>query len=450
MEVSTRTLRRVLVGLAVLLLAVVAGFVGYARYRAQRFLTGLPGRMGVDIRQETNGFTYSQSMGGRTVFTVHAAKELQRKDGKITLHDVGIVLYGRTADGVGKSVERVDRIHGSEFEYDQAQGVMRALGEVYIDLAGPSEATGEAGKVGAAKDGAEHEPQRVHVKTSGLVYRLMERSAATDAAIAFTGGGFSGDAVGASFDSGTGLLVLRSAVRVSGIRNERPTVLTAAHAELDRSGDVARLVDARYVATTERGAETVSARKALVYLTAGGAPERVAAEGEVTLKSEGGAGSGGEAGQGAAVADRMELEFNAKGQPRTGHMAGAVRFSSDPACLPEIAAASAATTLASGCTQGPEPRERERGRAAEVRVAFDEVGRPVRAVLTGAVDLEEQTGPSHRWLEAEQEHRIRVGAFVLWAARARDALGEAQIRRLEGYLGHLAAGTEHREAARLR
>ena len=73
MGVSTRTVRRALAAGVVLLVAVVLGFIAYGHMRAQKFILGLPGKLGVDVKQETNGFTFSQSVAGRTVFTVHAS-----------------------------------------------------------------------------------------------------------------------------------------------------------------------------------------------------------------------------------------------------------------------------------------------------------------------------------------------------------------------------------------
>ena len=165
MGLSTRALRRGLVVCALLLIAVVIGFIGYARYRANRFLAGLPEKLGIHITQETDNFTYSQSLKGKTIFTVHASKEIQRNDGKITLKDVGIVLYGRKAD-------RADRIHGNEFEYDQKNGVLRAVGDAFIDLSAP------ASKPGAGA--MDLDSQSIHVKTNGLVFLQKERTAATD------------------------------------------------------------------------------------------------------------------------------------------------------------------------------------------------------------------------------------------------------------------------------
>src|ERR1700692_3532696 len=182
MNVSIERLRFWLLVGAGLLVIVIAAFLGYAHYRAHRFLRDLPQKLGVDIRRETNNVTYSQSVQGRTVYTIHAAKAVERSDGKLTLHDVGIVLYGRKQD-------RADRIYGNEFEYDQAAGVVRAMGEVHIDLQAPEAADAKAKMdYAAGKDlhgggTEEHESKDerlIHVTTSGLVFLQKLGVAATD------------------------------------------------------------------------------------------------------------------------------------------------------------------------------------------------------------------------------------------------------------------------------
>ena len=140
MSISVERLRIWLLVGAGLLVVVIAAFLGYAHHRAHRFLKDLPQKLGVDVRRETNNVTYSQTLQGRTVYTIHAAKAVERADGKMTLHDVGIVLYGRKQD-------RADRIYGNEFEYDQKNGVVRAIGEVHIDLEAP-----QAGDANAKMD----------------------------------------------------------------------------------------------------------------------------------------------------------------------------------------------------------------------------------------------------------------------------------------------------------
>ena len=54
-------LRVWLVGSAVLLMLVLAAFIGSARYLRRHYLAGLPARLGVNIVRETNGYTLCPS-----------------------------------------------------------------------------------------------------------------------------------------------------------------------------------------------------------------------------------------------------------------------------------------------------------------------------------------------------------------------------------------------------
>ena len=83
---------------------------------------------------------------------------MQRTNGKVTLHDAGIVLYGRDA-------ARSDRIYGQAFEYDQKNGVVQAVGDVQIDLQGMTgtEMTSRSnGLGGASPQRREAEPIRLN------------------------------------------------------------------------------------------------------------------------------------------------------------------------------------------------------------------------------------------------------------------------------------------------
>ncbi len=340
--VSTKGLRVGLVVAAVLVLGVVLGFIGYAHWRAQKFLLGLPGRLGIDIRQESDGVTYSQSFEGRTIYTVHAAKQIQRSDGTYTLRDVGIVLYGK--DGT-----RADKIHGQEFLYDQKAGMLTAVGEAFLDL-------------GAKND----DPRRVvHVKTSGMVYRAKEKTAVTAEPIEFMAGGLSGQAVGASYDGGTGVVVLEHAVKVSGVKNDKPMVMTAGRAELDKAANIVKLEGVRYTAEGDSGAQKMVADRAVVRLNGQGVAERVEAEGHVGLSGEN---------RGIVTSERMEADLNAKGGVKDGHLWGGVSYWNDSAV------------------------RQERGRAEDARVNFDGAGRPVRAVMVGGVVLDVVEGAVSRRL----------------------------------------------------
>ena len=56
-----------------------------------------------------------------------------------------------------------------------------------------------------------------------------------------------GHAVGADYDSDTGVVVLHSAVKVVGLQQGQPATLTAARAELDRPARQVVLTQAKYV-----------------------------------------------------------------------------------------------------------------------------------------------------------------------------------------------------------
>jgi lipopolysaccharide export system protein LptA len=408
MNVSVERLRVWLLAGAGLLVVVVAAFLGYAHYRAHRFLANLPAKLGVDVRRETNGYTYSQSVQGRTVYTIHAARAVEREDGKLILHDVGIVLYGRKQD-------RADRIYGNEFEYDQKNEVIRAIGEVHIDLQAPEaadanakmdyaagkdlhankEGAGGPNESGEIKSGEIKDQRLIHVTTSGLVFLRKLGVAATDKDIEFASGGLTGHAVGADYSSDTGVVVLHSAVRVNGLQRDRPVVLTASHAVLDRPGQTMVLSQAKYVAVggsaDDAEGQTAQAQHVVVHLRKDGSAERVEAEGEVTLTN----GAGG-----SVMAPRGEMTLNAENQPQSAVMMGGVKYRSD------------------------DPLRQAQGEAADGRAAFDKRGHPEHVVMNGPVHFQERlrTSTAEPWSERE----LHAGAVEL--ALASDPAGRTLLR----------------------
>jgi lipopolysaccharide export system protein LptA len=348
MSLSIARLRVWLLVGAALLVLVIAGFLGYARYRTHRFLAGLPAKLGVDIRRETNGYTYSQSVKGKTVMRLHAAKAVEHANGKLTLHDVSMVLYGRKQD-------RMDRISGSEFEYDQSAGVVRAVGEVHIDLEAPGHPAPVSKPVAKPAAGPDEESKRIiHVKTSGLVYLQKLGVAATDQELEFQFGGMTGQATGAEYNSDTGVLILQSAVKANELQHGHPVVLTATHAELERTNQLALLTDANYVSPDQ----AVRGDHAIVHLRSDGSPERIEAEGNVVLKSPT---------AGNVMAPHADVLLNEAGQARNAHLFGGVQFDD-------------VTNLREG-----------NGHAEDARIAFDTAGRPENVTLTGTVHINERT-----------------------------------------------------------
>src|SRR6202161_2876307 len=156
--------------LAGCLVAVIAGFFFYGRWQGRRLGHDRPGGLESGIQQSTQGFTYSESRGGHTIYTLHASKAVQFKsDGHAELHDVSITLYG--AQGAP-----TNRIYGSAFDWDPVHGIARALGEVQIDLPGMASPNPQDGKTSADEGESKN---TVHVKTSGLVFNKQTGLAST-------------------------------------------------------------------------------------------------------------------------------------------------------------------------------------------------------------------------------------------------------------------------------
>ena len=89
-----QTVRTVLLAVFAAVVVVLLGAAGLHQWRHHGFHLDLPGQLGADISQTANGFTYSQSQRGHTVFTIHAGKIVEFKGDEAELHDVAITLYG--------------------------------------------------------------------------------------------------------------------------------------------------------------------------------------------------------------------------------------------------------------------------------------------------------------------------------------------------------------------
>jgi lipopolysaccharide export system protein LptA len=300
-RVSIARLRRWLLAGVVFLLLVLAGLLGYARYKARRFLTDLPHRLGVNITSESNGVTFSQSVKGRTLFTLHAAKSIQRQDGKTTLHDVSITVYGP----IGSN--RKDSIKGAEFEYDQPNGVIRAVGEVHLDLAAPSQPNAPV----------KSDAQRIAVTTSGLVYMQKLGVGATDQPIHIVYGDLRGGAIGADYEGDTGVLRLHSAVQMAGTQNGHAIQLKAAAAEMDRNSHIGVLHTADVQSDTLRSTGDL----VTLNLGAGGGIEHVHAVGHATVS-----GAGGVRAQSSVMDASISNPPNGASHLQVVHMTGDVQL----------------------------------------------------------------------------------------------------------------------------
>lgn len=401
-RVSIERLRVWLLVGAGALVVVLAGFLEYAHLASHRFLKNLPGKLGAEISREANGFTYSQSNGKRTLYTIHAAKFVQHKNSVVTLRDVGVVLYDTSG--------RADRIFGKEFEYDQAAGILRASGEVSLDLAVPApnsakeRAAFAAGAPLGRTDETEAEsaadPQAVHVRTRGVEFRQKEGVATTDQAVAFRYGEMEGRAVGADFRSDTGVTVLRSEVELRGVSHGRPMHLTANHAEFARETQELHLLHAEATGATAGGEQSVgSAAEATVLLRTASRPEEVRAAGSLLFR-----------GRGATVrADRGTLRLSERDEPVSAELAGGVHYSADEAA-----------------------RHLE-GEAAEAHSSFSPGGVLDRVHLAGGASTREREAAADRVLTAtamdllfSQLPATRAAEHRVWLRQA-TATGAARL-----------------------
>ncbi len=317
MHISIDSLRRwLLVGVACVA-AIIVAYLAVGRIQRWRspgeHILPLPN----GILQQTNGFTYSKSNQGRTLFTIHAARAEQlQESGQAELYDVRITLYGRVAG-------HEDRISGSQFHYDQKTGVATAKGEVHLDLQTPtgqpeSEVSAEPGK------GADH--GIIHIKTQGLVFMQSLGIAATDQRLEFAVDGILGHAVGAEYDSDRGLLTLQSSIDAALQMHGQPVNLTATHAVLDHTAGESRL---SHVAA-HSPSETANAENVVIHSRKDGSIDHIDADGSVAFHSND---------FGEVTAPFMQLWMDLTNRPQRANASGGIHYSNAQPLLQRTAEA---------------------------------------------------------------------------------------------------------------
>jgi lipopolysaccharide export system protein LptA len=314
MRITIANLRFWIAGLAVLLVAVLAGFFVYERHKASHILSDLPDKLGVQIAQSSDAYTLSRTgKNGKPAFSLHASKAVQFTGGNgAVLHDVVITLYGVQGD-------RADRIAGSEFDYNQKSGTVTAKGEVQIDLQGAGEAAGGrapqasgAGGVGVFSPAA-----AVHIKTSGLVFNQNTQIATTSAYVEFHTPKADGHSTGATYDVQQGLLILNSAVELHSDHDGAPIVVHASHAEFLRGNMQASLLNP----VTEYKADHTASDQAIVFFRKDGSAEHIETKGHVHFKTDGGQ---------QLTAGAAKILLDLRSQPTRADASGGLNFVSNP------------------------------------------------------------------------------------------------------------------------
>jgi lipopolysaccharide export system protein LptA len=340
MRLSIQKLRWFLLAGALLLVVVLTAYIGYGRYRAIKTLNNILARSGATIKHDTTGFTYSQSVQGKTVFTLHAKRATQLGDGKWTLHDADMTLYGRVPN-------RPDHIYGNEVQYDENDGVARAIGEVHMDLQAPEALAGHSDDSArpaplAANGDDEH---IIHIKTSSLVYLRKLGVAATDQQVELHYGGMQCTAQGAEFNTEQNILRLLADVKMDGVTHDKPLHVTALHADIDRNANHATL--ARPIITSQ--GRTGKADSGIVDFESDGSIHRVQGFGNVVLSEA----------TRQITAARLDAKLNDDMQLQAAHLVGGVG-------LVDV-----------------DPLRPMQGAASQVDATFDSKGEPTSMTASG-------------------------------------------------------------------
>jgi lipopolysaccharide export system protein LptA len=250
---------------AIVMIAIVAGMYFYAQWRLRSTVRAIPGRLGVNIQQTTDGFSISHSVDGRTQFTVSASKEVQfKKDGHADLHDVKIIVYGK--DG-----SRFDRIAGDNFEFDPNSGNVAGKGRVLIDLQANPE-----GVKGADQSAPAEVRTPLHLETDDLVFNKNSGDASAKGKVEFQTPQAKGSAVGMQYTAKTGTMILLAAVEVT-VHRPQPVHLEAAHGVITKEPHQVFLTTVHVT----RDRQEAWSDQATFFLRPDDTVERVLAEGDV-------------------------------------------------------------------------------------------------------------------------------------------------------------------------
>ena len=342
MQLSIQKLRWVLITGAVLLVGVLAVYIGYGRYRALKAYRDIIARSGVSITHDSNGVTYSQSVKGKKVFTIRAKKETSLGNGKYALHDAELLLYDRNGDAA-------DHIYGSEMEYDQNEEVARAKGEVFMDIQPPR------GLANSGRNQTQPIKPRpasgpvIHIRTSGLVYVRKLGVAATQDQVQFNYGDMACTALGAEFNTNGNTVKLLANVQMDGLAHGKPLHVVAERADMSQDENIANLTHP--VVTTDN--RRMKADVAVVHLRKDGSIESVQGTDHVVLT---------DATQ-QITANRLDATLNAQSIPQAAKLTGDVVLVDSNPLRPTHAS------------------------AAVVDVAMDAQGQPTRLVATGGARL---------------------------------------------------------------
>ena len=257
-------------GVCVLVTAVTLSY-WIARAHIKPVLHNVPQALGFDIQQTSDGFSLSKSEGGRTIYTIHASRTVQFKQGgHADLRNVHIVIYGKNHD-------RYDQIYGDRFSYDPQSGDIHALGEVHIDLEG-----NEEGPKRPDQAAPEELKNPLHLVTHSLVFNQKTGIAYTDDMVYFQTEQASGSGKGAYYDSKQNELLVKSDIHVV-TRGEHPAVITGTSGSLQKQPRQAVLLNVKI----DQPDKTLTGDKGTLLFAPDNSVQHATVEGNVHIQDRG-------------------------------------------------------------------------------------------------------------------------------------------------------------------
>jgi lipopolysaccharide export system protein LptA len=189
------------------LAAVVAGVYLRNVWLARQAEKKAPPAVPPTVEQRSNEFSYSKVEGQRTIYTVHASRTTEFKEGnRNLLEDVTIVVYG-------KKGERNDTLRTKACDFISDTGKISCLGEVQILL--------QAAGVPRASANA------IQVATSAVTFDRDSGEAQTERPVTFRWPAGEGRAVGVTYSSSSGTLRLHRNVELNLSPSSAPLPETA-------------------------------------------------------------------------------------------------------------------------------------------------------------------------------------------------------------------------------
>jgi lipopolysaccharide export system protein LptA len=251
--------------------------------------------LGLKVQQSAAGLTISKAEGNRPIFRVFAERADKLRSGGIDeLHQVRIQVFNQSGT-------QADEISGSQFQYDEASGALRAEGVVHISLQG-----------------------EMQIDARDLTFNVKQGSGEIRQGITFALGTARGQAANALLDSHAGTAHFGGDVAVDWQRPGRPPLhVASAEADVRR---LANATDAGVIALAggaelTAGGQSLRARQFNLYLRSDQTLRHLDADGQVVALNVAGAR------RLSATADQAHADFASREQ-RLEHLelSGAVRL----------------------------------------------------------------------------------------------------------------------------